>query len=87
MLVSEVLERLFNLESKSIDSQLSLSFWLRFKEMLCSKKLVLFQIQYFISAIHYVTLRHKFVDVDKVEPADRVDEGEDDEEVEHAPSE
>ena len=51
------------------------------------KKQVLFQIQYFISAIHYVTLRHKFVDVDKVEPADRVDEGEDDEEVEHAPSE
>ena len=53
--------------------------------MLCSKKLVLFQIQYFISAIHYVTLGHKFVDVHKVEPADRVDEGEDDEEVKHAP--
>ena len=50
-----------------------------------AKKQVLFQIQYFISAIHYVTLRHKFVDVDKVEPADRVDEGEDDEEVKHAP--
>ena len=52
---------------------------------MCLKKTSLFQIQYFISAIHHVTLRHKFVDVHKVEPADRVDEGEDDEEVEHAP--
>ena len=35
LLVSEVLERLFNLESKSIDSQLSFSFLLRLKKIMC----------------------------------------------------